>query len=180
MEEELSPHHTDLKMAMCRPCKALEGCETSATGSVFVSAFKDDKVPHKQEKNQCMVYVVGPKGKDFESKEKFLDAVKLTAVNLMTILCDYNGVSRRQGASKGLQKLNTCRVSLFSGGLFKHPNATKLDVAKAILSGLEDGYRHGPAPRLNFVYDDDVFKQAWIEITGLDVYDNNASSEDKD
>eukprot|EP00922_Rhytidocystis_sp_ex-Travisia-forbesii_P035592 GHVS01052826.1.p1 GENE.GHVS01052826.1~~GHVS01052826.1.p1 ORF type:complete len:471 (+),score=129.48 GHVS01052826.1:87-1415(+) len=178
MEDELSPHHTDLKMAMCRPCKLLEGCKTPTTGCVFLSVFKDDKVPCNQEKNQCMVYVVGPKGTDFETKENFIDAVKHTAVNLMTMLCDYNGVSRRHGAAKGLQKLNNCRIALFSGGAFLHEGATKLDVAKAILSGLEEGYRHGPAPRLNFVYDEDVFKQGWTEITGLDVYDHISSTEE--
>eukprot|EP00922_Rhytidocystis_sp_ex-Travisia-forbesii_P035585 GHVS01052816.1.p1 GENE.GHVS01052816.1~~GHVS01052816.1.p1 ORF type:complete len:394 (+),score=86.23 GHVS01052816.1:176-1357(+) len=134
MEDELAPHHTDLKMVMCRPCKSLEGSKTPTTGCVFLSVFKDDKVPFKQEKNQCMVYVVGPKGTDFESKEEFLDAVKHTAVNLMTMFCDFNGVARRHGASKGLQKLNNCRISLFSGGAFIHHSATKLDVAKAILS----------------------------------------------
>ncbi|PHJ16356.1 dna rna-binding protein alba [Cystoisospora suis] len=45
---------------------------------------------------------------------------------------------------------------------------TKPQIASAILRGLEKGYRHGPGPRLSFEYDEDVFRNAWIEMTGLD------------
>eukprot|EP00921_Rhytidocystis_pertsovi_P005107 GHVQ01008828.1.p1 GENE.GHVQ01008828.1~~GHVQ01008828.1.p1 ORF type:complete len:444 (-),score=71.34 GHVQ01008828.1:363-1694(-) len=168
--QKLEDYTSDLKLATCRPCKALKGKdELGATGSVYVSVFKDDKCPHDKKDNMSMVFVVGPRGEDFPTVEEFLSAVKATAVNLMTALCDYNGIARRQGQQKGAQRMIVCRISLFSGGAYRHKDATKAAVGKAILGGLEDGYRHGPAPRLCFAYDEDVFRLMWTETTGLEV-----------
>lgn len=168
--ENLEEHTSDLKFALCRNCKALQSRDADgATGSVYLSVFKDSKNPKGKEKNIAMVYVVGPKGTDLPDRDLFLDAVKRTAVNIMTVLCDYNGAVRRQGSQKVVQRMNVCRISMFSGGVFKHSEVSKKEVAKAIISGLEEGYRHGPAPRLNFAFDDDAFKQVWIESTGLDI-----------
>ncbi|SCM13237.1 DNA/RNA-binding protein Alba 4, putative [Plasmodium chabaudi adami] len=168
--ESVEKKYPDVKLALCRVRNSLKKGSDYTTGSVFIVTFKK-KFPHKKEKNMGMVYVVGPKGKNFSSVEDFLDAVHETAENLMTALCDYNGLVKREEIKH--VRMNTCRICLFSGQAFKHSNASKLDVAKYILNGLAVGYRHGPSPRLNFAYDENVFKDAWIETTGLQVFNHN-------
>ncbi|SBT79949.1 DNA/RNA-binding protein Alba 4, putative [Plasmodium malariae] len=163
-------NYPDVKLALCRIRNSLKKGSDYTTGSVFIVTFKKN-FPHKKEKNMGMVYVVGPKGKNFSSSDEFLEAVHETAENLMTALCDYNGLVKREEIKH--VRMNTCRICLFSGGIFKHSNVSKLDVAKAILNGLAIGYRHGPSPRLNFTYDDNVFKDAWVETTGLQVFNHN-------
>lgn len=158
--------HPDIKIALCRTSPEMRKIDPSGkTGSVFISAFKH-KMPHDSQSNMAMVYVVGPKGTDFKRKKDFLDAVHATAVNLMTALCDFNGFVRRE-EQKSYSKISLCRVCLFSGGAYRFANTSKVEVAEAILSGLNEAYRHGPAPRLNFAYDEDVFRKVWTETTGL-------------
>lgn len=167
--------HPDIRIALCRTSPDLRKIDPSGrTGSVYISAFKD-KFPHHSPSNMAMVYVVGPKGSEFNSKEEFLDAVHATAVNLMTALCDFNGFVRRE-EQKTYAKISVCRVCLFSGGVYRHNEATKADVAEAILSGLNEAYRHGPAPRLNFTHDEDVFRKVWTETTGLQIFQNSVNS----
>eukprot|EP00920_Eleutheroschizon_duboscqi_P009212 GHVT01021058.1.p1 GENE.GHVT01021058.1~~GHVT01021058.1.p1 ORF type:complete len:507 (+),score=154.95 GHVT01021058.1:165-1685(+) len=167
--ENVEEIHPDVKFAQCRVCHELRGKDSSgSTGAAFISIFKS-KFPHGMERNMGMVYVVPPSADLFKSKEDFIDAVEATAHNLLTALCDYNGTSKREGNRRGgLQRLHCCRISLFSGGRFKHPNAPKIEVAEAIIRGLEDGYRHGPAPRINFAYDENVFHDAWMNVIGVE------------
>ncbi|SBS96091.1 DNA/RNA-binding protein Alba 4, putative (ALBA4) [Plasmodium ovale curtisi] len=168
--DNVDKKYGDVKLALCRIRNSLKKGNDYTTGSVFIVTFKKN-YPHKKEKNMGMVYVVGPKGKNFNTVEDFLEAVHDTAENLMTALCDYNGLVKREEIKH--VRMNTCRICLFSGSLYKHPNASKLDVAKSILNGLAVGYRHGPSPRLNFTYDENVFKDAWVETTGLQVFNHN-------
>lgn len=166
--ENVEKQYPDVKFALCRIRNSLKKGNDFTVGSVFVVIFKKG-FPYKNERNMGMVYVVGPKGKNFGSAEGFLEAVEDTAENLMTALCDYNGHVKRETVRRNY-RMNICRICLFSGGIFKHPNANKFSVAKAILGGLARGYRHGASPRLNFAYDEDAFKEAWIQTTGLQVY----------
>lgn len=166
--ENVEKQYPDVKFALCRIRNSLKKGTDFTVGSVFVVIFKK-RFPFKNDRNMGMVYVVGPKGKNFGSGESFLAAVEDTAENLMTALCDYNGYVKRETVRKN-HRMNICRICLFSGGIFKPPNVKKFSVAKAILNGLAKGYRHGASPRLNFAYDEDAFKEAWIETTGLPVY----------
>lgn len=174
--DNLSDVHPYLKMALCRPCMELKEKDSSgALGSVFVSIFKT-KFPYDREQNMGMVYVAAPKGDDFDSKDDFLDAVHSTASNVMTALCDYNGLVRREGQRSEIQRMSFARVALFSGGTFRHSLTSKKEVAMAVLGGLAEGYRHGPAPRINFTYDEDVFRTVWVETTGLEPFAPNPNS----
>nr|PVC51008.1 hypothetical protein MACL_00001866 [Theileria orientalis] len=134
-------------------------------GVVFVTIFKN-KFPHSNSHNLGFVYVVGPNGANYKTVDDFLDAVHKLGDNMVTALCDYNGTAKRETAKK-LPRVTTCRLCLVSGGIYKHPEVTKLDVAKSLLNGVAEGYRHGPTPRFNFAYDEDVFRVAWCETTGL-------------
>lgn len=165
--ESVTKKFPDVKLALCRIRNKLKKGGDNTIGSVFITTFKK-KFPHKKEKNMGMVYVVGPKGNNYDTVDDFLEAVHDTAENLMTALCDYNGLVKREEIKH--VRMSTCRICLFSGSSYKHPEASKLDVAKAILNGLAVGYRHGPSPRLNFTYDENVFKDAWVETTGLQVF----------
>lgn len=172
--EGVEKQFPDIKLALCRVRTGLKKGHDYTTGAVFVVTFRKTH-PFKKEKNMGMVYVVPPKGRNYSSASEFLQAVKDTAENLMTALCDYNGFVKREEIRQHY-RMNTCRVCLFSGGSFKHSGCSKLDVAKSILNGLADGYRHGPSPRLNFAYDDNCFKDAWVETTGLQVHSAEKSS----
>ncbi|CEL95698.1 unnamed protein product [Vitrella brassicaformis CCMP3155] len=166
----LSEHHPDLHASFCRICfdlkdKGPEGCK--AVGAVFLDIFREDKRPKGAKKNIGMIYVVGPKGKDFGSKEEFLGAVSKTANNLMTALVDYNGlVKRTRRDNRDLDRLDVARIALFSGGVYKHEDATKMEVAEKIIEGITTGYRYRLAPRVTFAFDDNVFQEAWKQMTG--------------
>lgn len=168
--------HPDIKIALCRlsdnTLRAID--ESGKMGSIFISVFKD-KFPYNCLTNVAMVYVVQPEGNKFKQKEEFLEAVHATAGNMMTALCDYNGFVRREDG-KTYPRISVCRVCLFSAGKYAFENTTKIEVAKALLSGLDEAYRHGPAPRLNFADDEDVFKSAWSEITGMKIFANNVDN----
>lgn len=173
--DDLTNTHPDVEVALCRPCMELSRIDQSGrTGCVFISTFKD-KYPCNSSSNVALVYVVGPKGSDFVNKEDFIFAVQATAGNLMTALCDFNGFVRRQGKNM-YPRINLCRICLFSGGKYIHRDASKMEVAQAILSGLNEAYRHGPAPRLNFTYDEDVFKKTWAEVMGFEVFQSNVNN----
>lgn len=166
--ENIEKAYPDVKLALCRIRTNMKKGNDYSTGAVFIVTFKKH-FPHKKEKNMGMVYVVGPRGKSYSSASAFLEAVQETAENVMTALCDYNGFVKREEVRQHY-RMNVCRICLFSGGIYKHSGVSKLDLAKAILNGLAKGYRHGPSPRLNFAYDEDAFKEAWIKTTGLQVY----------
>mmetsp|Transcript_66595 Transcript_66595/g.149536 ORF Transcript_66595/g.149536 Transcript_66595/m.149536 type:complete len:144 (+) Transcript_66595:96-527(+) len=67
-------------------------------------------------------------------------------------------------------------MSLLSGGVYKHPKASKIDVGKALIRGLvgtntsaasggttKENLSAG-APLLDFAWDEDVFRKAWREL----------------
>eukprot|EP01068_Selenidium_serpulae_P008435 Selendium_serpulae@DN4986_c0_g1_i1.p1 len=157
--------HPDLKASYCRPCPGIKSGDDS-TGSVFIDIFNDSKKPYQVNNmnNYAMIYVVSPKGSAFEKVEDFLDAVRKSAVNLMTAFCDFNGMVKRAKSNSAVahKRINVIRICLFSGGSNIHSKAEKKDVALAILQGLSNGYHYGPSPRLNLAFDgDDVFQQVW-------------------
>lgn len=78
------------------------------------------------------VYVVGPNGANYDV-DGFLESVHKLGDNLVTALCDYNGMAKRETAKK-LPRVTLCRLCLVSGGVYKHKDVTKLDVAKSLLN----------------------------------------------
>ncbi|KAK2195468.1 Alba-like domain superfamily [Babesia duncani] len=156
--------HPDLKFALCRLPRNPELLKENE-GLVFICIFKH-KYPGNDANNMGFVYVVAPNGKNYSNEADFYTAMHETGENFMTALCDYNGIVKR-GGSKTMQWMTTCRVCLVGGGANIHPKGSKLEVAKNLLNGIAEGYRHGPAPRLSFSYDEDIFRSAWQETTGL-------------
>lgn len=66
-----------------------------------------------------------------------------------------------------LQPIQMMRVCLVSGGVYKHPLASKVDVATALIRGLLLDLPpplRGDAANLDFVFDDDAFQQAWLRL----------------
>lgn len=114
---------------------------------------------------------IPPDPSKYSNADDYLEALTKLGDNLMTTLCDYNGYAKRE-VNKSLPRITICRIPPFESA--SNLNVTKLDVAKAVLSGLATGYRHGPSPRLNFSYDDDSYKTAWIETTNLPVYESRS------
>lgn len=79
------------------------------TGSTFIHIFEDGKCPHKNDNNAAVAHMIAPQGSDYATAEAFLDAVELSAMNLMTTLCDYNGYTRRHSGAPRLRKLSVAR-----------------------------------------------------------------------
>ncbi len=129
-------------------------------GSCFLDVFGQHCRPHKNRLNMAMLYVVGPKGKDSDAghgpqlaTEAFLESVADTSRNAMQLVADYN-----ESQQVKVQNVGWCLVS---GGVYKPPDATKLDVALATLRGILLVQNR---PMVTFAYDDDVFKSAWFQM----------------
>src|SRR5436190_11161009 len=91
---------------------------------VFVHKFKNN-FPYNNPKNKYMFYLVPPKGEDFPAKNNFLKAVQYVSKKIVDAL--NNNLTN---------DINILRICLFSGNIYKHKDATKKEVAKAILNGL--------------------------------------------
>lgn len=175
--DSIKTMHPDLKASYCRVCSDPKATHQSE-GAVFIDIFDEAKRPHHAN-NYAMISVVAPKGSDYTTAADFLASVERAAVNLMTSFCDFNGMVKRSKSSSALslKRINVVRVCLFSGSQSRHKDASKTDVANAIITGLSKGYHYGPSPRLNFAYDgDDVFKQVWGEMTGLSTENGTAET----
>eukprot|EP00375_Theileria_parva_P002532 XP_765211.1 hypothetical protein [Theileria parva strain Muguga] len=147
--------NSQVLFAMCRLPNDPSYFKLPNEGLVFVTLF-NNKYPFTNDHNLGFVYVVGPNGANYDV-DGFLESVHKLGDNLVTALCDYNGMAKRETAKK-LPRVTLCRLCLVSGGVYKHKDVTKLDVAKSLLNGIAEGYRHGPTPRFNFAYDEDVFR----------------------
>ncbi|EDO06627.1 hypothetical protein BBOV_II006770 [Babesia bovis T2Bo] len=161
-----SYQHPDLKFAMCRLPKDLQAFRNSAEGVVFICIF--NKHPHDNVHNMGLIYVVEPNGKNYKNIDEYYRALHLTGENLMTTVCDHNGMAKRD-ASKSHRSMTKCSTYLIGGGANRHDNANKLEIAKHLLNGIAEAYRHGPASLFHFAYDEDVFRQAWTATSGLSV-----------
>lgn len=62
-----------------------------------------------------------------------------------------------------LPRIDILRMCLLSGGVYKHPEAGKVEVAKALIRGLlQPAGQSGPI--LDFAFDEDCFRLAWEEL----------------
>ncbi|ORM40888.1 uncharacterized protein BXIN_1684 [Babesia sp. Xinjiang] len=156
--------HPDLKYALCRLPKEYQSFKTPGEGVVFVCIF--NKHPHDNFHNMGLIYVVEPSAKNYGDVNDFYTALHLTGENLMTIVCDHNGMAKRD-PTRSQRPMACCSTYLICGDRNRHPSATKLEVAKNLLNGIAEAYRHGPASVFHFAYDDDAFRHAWMETSGL-------------
>eukprot|EP01071_Lankesteria_metandrocarpae_P015170 Lankesteria_metandrocarpae@DN9397_c0_g1_i1.p1 len=169
---------SDIRATFCRPCTTISDMPSgSPIGATFIDVFAENKFPYLRLKNSALIYVVSPSAADFKTKDEFLNAVKETAKNMMTAVCDFNGMVRREEHTVGgLRRLVNVRIALFSGGSVRHSDVSKLDVARNIIAGFESEFHYGISPRLEFAYDEDSFKQAWMLVTGLTVSEESQNS----
>ena len=159
-------------------------------GLVSITVFSAGKRPNDNDDNVGMVYTVGPncgnintKGKrdvDDMTKEQFLTVIETIAASIFTAVTIHNA----EASAESLPSMDILRVCLYCGGVYKHDDATKLDVAKAIISGFLGSpgselrwFCSSPDPdtafascMLDFAFDKDVFREAWLQL-GLPVYD---------
>lgn len=119
-------------------------------GAAFVDIFEGDKRPYGCEKNIGLVYAVGPLGKNAkaegegpveaeraalvkDSPEEFLQEVTNTAKNAMCAVLEYNATC---AGNQKMPPIEIVRVPIIAGGVFKHPNVEKQEVALALLRGI--------------------------------------------
>eukprot|EP01053_Blabericola_migrator_P007706 Blabericola_migrator_1__7705@NODE_3931_length_1420_cov_121_954915_g2432_i0_p1_GENE_NODE_3931_length_1420_cov_121_954915_g2432_i0NODE_3931_length_1420_cov_121_954915_g2432_i0_p1_ORF_typecomplete_len228_score45_68NMT/PF01233_19/0_11_NODE_3931_length_1420_cov_121_954915_g2432_i0158841 len=126
----------------------------SVTGICIIDVLAPGLRP-LSDKNVAMVYVVGPRGKTFKANE-FLHAVEVTAANMMQAVNEYNNLVPDLS-------IQFMRVCLVSGGIFKHKDVTKEEVAGAIIKGLSDNYTEGVSCKIDFAYDQDAFRRAMTQ-----------------
>eukprot|EP01054_Gregarina_sp_Poly1_P002942 Gregarina_sp_Poly_1__2941@NODE_1821_length_3272_cov_43_482995_g1181_i0_p1_GENE_NODE_1821_length_3272_cov_43_482995_g1181_i0NODE_1821_length_3272_cov_43_482995_g1181_i0_p1_ORF_typecomplete_len378_score41_59DUF1697/PF08002_11/7_9e03DUF1697/PF08002_11/0_024_NODE_1821_length_3272_cov_43_482995_g1181_i08862019 len=102
-------------------------------GTVYIDYLKDgSKRPCHEVNNMGMLYTVGPNGKLYGENQgqEFLSDVTTTAYTLMFAVDEWN----KRYPDKSIKNI---RVPLISGNIFKHPQTTAEQVAKAIREGIE-------------------------------------------
>ncbi|CDR94025.1 hypothetical protein, conserved [Babesia bigemina] len=156
--------HPDLKFAMCRVSKNQQSFKAPGEGVVFICIFK--KHPYDNVHNMGLIYVVEPQAQNYADVGDFYQALHATGENLMTAVCDHNGMAKRD-PTRSRKSMICCSTYLICGEKNRHPKATKIDCARHVLNGIAEGYRHGPASTFHFAYDEDAYRQAWMETSGL-------------
>eukprot|EP01054_Gregarina_sp_Poly1_P002943 Gregarina_sp_Poly_1__2942@NODE_1821_length_3272_cov_43_482995_g1181_i0_p2_GENE_NODE_1821_length_3272_cov_43_482995_g1181_i0NODE_1821_length_3272_cov_43_482995_g1181_i0_p2_ORF_typecomplete_len294_score27_27Macro/PF01661_21/0_32_NODE_1821_length_3272_cov_43_482995_g1181_i022333114 len=102
-------------------------------GTIYVDYFMNpSQRPRGNSNNIGMIYAVGPDGRDYsmDQVKEFLSDVTTTAYTLMFAVDEWN----KRYPDKSIKNI---RVPLISGNIFKHPQTTAEQVAKAIREGLE-------------------------------------------
>lgn len=135
----------------------------AAVGSAILDVFEEPKRLLHQ-RNVAMLYVVGPKGEGSKSgqgplfpTDKFLSSVEQLGRASLKLVADYN--KQYAAVSDGrLPPVEEVRWCLVSGGVYKPPDATKEDVARATLKGI---VAVQDRPLVTFTYDEDCFRLAF-------------------
>jgi len=126
-------------------------------GTVFVDVFEADMRPEANPNNRAMVYVVGPEGSLAKDSVDFLSACEYTGANIARALTEHNAAHKSD-------TLEMVRMCLVSGGVFRHPETSKEDVAKAFIKGMSQEVEVGKTPKIEFAYDEDVFQIAYLAL----------------
>jgi len=122
-----------------------------------------------------MVYAVGPncdtvnvgRAVDRMDVNSFLEVVQTLGAAIVAAIAQYN-----REAEPKLPRIEIVRICLLCGGSYRHPGASKMQVARSLIQGLVQlGHQNkddDAVPCLDFAWDDDVFSKAWHEL-GLEV-----------
>lgn len=142
-------------------------------GAVFLDVFRQGRRP-LSEQNVAMLYVVGPKGQGapgghgptIADRGQFLEAVEELAVNAITAVGAYNELVATDAID--LPKIEVVQWCLVSGGVYRHPEASKRDVATATVEGMVKASADGEKswPLVRFAYDEHVFEDAVASTVG--------------
>ncbi|CAD7940241.1 unnamed protein product [Amoebophrya sp. A120] len=142
----------------------------STTCSCFLHVFEPAARPMGNAKNAAMVYVVGPRGSECGSGEDFLEKLRNCGKNVVVSVNQYN-LKHAKKYTEELPRIDRVRVCLVSGGIYKHPDVDKNDIARALMEGLylNPSAQVEHSPVFEFAYDEDAFKLAyekalWIPI----------------
>lgn len=141
------------------------GLGRGPVGAVFIDVFADEARPLNK-RNVAMIYVVGPKGRGapgghgptISDCEEFLKAVTDLGANAIAAVQEYN----QQSQERQLPCIDIVQWCLVSGGVYRHPQSSKLDVAKATVEGLSRIALSADChpPQIKFTYDEGVFEEA--------------------
>jgi len=178
-------HEAMLKQAVAQPGRlvrskmgqelGLENCYarvpnavSGPVGAAFIDVFTPEHRPLSK-RNVAMLYVVGPKGEGVD-RDIFLQAVRDTAANAISTVCEYNRLAL--ASTPPLPDIVVVRWCLVSGGIYKHPSTSKLDVATATIEGmLSSADTVGPTtqgvPLVKFTYDEHAFEDAVDQVLSL-------------
>lgn len=137
-----------------------------STESVFIDVFREEKRP-LHERNVAMVYVVGPKGEACAApkmegsgprvaEDAFLASIERLAASAVATVGEYN--RRRSELGEDLPPVEELRWCLVSGGVYRHDDVSKVDVAAATLRGMRSV--KDTDLLVTFTYDDDAFRLA--------------------
>ncbi|CAE7311970.1 unnamed protein product [Symbiodinium natans] len=140
--------------------------EPDAVGAAFLHIFGPQLRP-RSVKNVAMLYVVGPKGTGasgghgptMDSNAAFLQKVEEMAANALLAVAEYNALLGKD-THAGLPRVEEVQFCLVSGGVYMHPESSKVDVAAAIVRGLWHGAEVAEAPAVRFAYDSSSFEDA--------------------
>lgn len=191
-----------LGLAACFAAPGYDGKE-GEFGSVCIDVFKPGYGP-RNEKNVAMAYIVGPLGAGCSrkvsgvelcaEKQDFLARVEGVAVRAIETVAFYNKMVKDRPDLQQLPPIEDLRWCLVSGGVYRHHEATKLDVARATLRAM-NGVRLAEAAefRVTFTYDngdlsepdgdasmaESVFKKA-AELEGVRIQEVPLTSQAED
>jgi hypothetical protein len=111
-----------------------------------------------------MLYIVGPKGqgcvgpKDgtLLNRNDFIMAVENMAERALNLVVSHNKV-------RPTESIEIIRWCLVSGGVYRHPQVSKLEVAYHTLVGMRRSEACNTLT-IDFTYDEDVFKTAYKKL----------------
>ena len=142
------------------------------TGAALLYVFKEGFTENPL--NSAVLYVVGPQGSGCAVKPKpergpqyeeaaFLEAVALCSKNALEAVAGFNA------GCEGEDRIRNVRWCLVSGGVYRHPACSKVDVAKATVRGMslaeEAVEASGADLAVTLLYDEDCFRTALKELT---------------
>ena len=106
------------------------GVRGNNAGSVAV--YEYDEKPNGVDKNSVMVYVFPPKRQNYSNEADFLEAVKLTASNIIAAYNYYAEMMMQAGRQVPVLRMNAFSSDRYSGGVPKDR------VVKSIVSGVKE------------------------------------------
>ena len=138
-------------------------------GAVILSVFEESWRPSSNENNLGMLYVVGPRGEGscgpsggHLSKEDFLRVIENTAERAVELVVTYNTRQKLTTADV----VEVIRWPLVSGGVYRHRDVSKVQVATHTIIGMTKAFANYPHAdlRVTFTWDEGVFKEAYEKL----------------
>ena len=131
------------------------------TGAVLLYVFKDGFTENPL--NSAVLYVVGPQGSGCATKPKPERGPQYEEAAFLEAVAGFNAGCEAQ------DRITNVRWCLVSGGVYRHPSCSKVDVAKATVRGMslaEDAVEaSGSFIVVTLLYDEDCFRTALKELT---------------